>query len=359
MIENWKRTIPLSLLAPPLAYYAHRRYQGLPELPPDHPAGRLPMLSIIVPARNEGHNLPHLLPSLCHVNYPGEVEVIVVDDNSEDDTAVIAAQHGARVIALTELPPGWKGKPHALCQGAHAARGEWLLFTDADTIHHPDGPAQAVAYAEKQRLDGLSLFLKQEYRGLLDRLALTAAFSGLFVAWRPDATHLNGQFILLRRQVYHESGGFAMVRTAVLEDLAMGRHLRQRQYQVPMMRGESAARVRMYHSNQQMWHGLNRLGSQSLPFSGLRALWTVFFVTIAMNPLLVLLGILTGHVRWRWLFLTWTAVFLGFIPWARHLGAWWDAALAPFGALFVQLAGFWGLIRRLFRRGIYWKGRSV
>jgi chlorobactene glucosyltransferase len=359
MIENWKRTIPLSLLVPPLAYHAHRMYQALPELPPAQIEHGLPMLSIIVPARNEAHNLPHLLPSLRNIAYPGEVEIIVVDDNSADDTAVVAAQHGARVISLSHLPPGWKGKPHALCQGAQVARGEWLLFTDADTIHNPDGPAQAVAYAEREQLDGLSLFLTQEYRSLADRLSLTAAFTGLFVAWRPNASHLNGQFILLRRQVYQASGGFSMVRDAVLEDLAMGRHLRQRHYRVPMMRGETAARVRMYQSKQQMWHGLNRLGSQSLPFAGLRALGTIFFVTIAMNPLLVLLGILTGHVRWRWLWLTWGAVFLGFIPWARRYGAFWHAALAPFGALFVQLASFWGLVRRLFRRGIYWKGRIV
>lgn len=359
MIDQWKRTIPLSFLTPPLAYHADRRYRALPTLPTDQPASPLPALSIIIPARNEAHNLPRLLPSLTAVQYPGELEIIVVDDNSEDDTAVIAGQYGARVIRLQELPTGWLGKPHALCHGASAARGDWLLFTDADTIHQPHAAAQAVAYALRHNLDGLSLFLGQQYRGLPDRLSLTAAFAGMFAAWPSRTFHLNGQFILLNRQTYFNSGGFAAVRHEPLEDLALGRHLGRHGYRVPIMRGEAAAQVHMYQSNLQMWQGLNRLSSQSLRYSGSNTLWTIALITLAMNPLLVLLAVLAGKVPRRWLPLTWGAVVLGFVPWSRRYGRLWDAALSPVGALIVQLAGVWGLLRRLSGRGIQWKGRTV
>ena len=115
------------------------------------------------------------------LRYPGQYELIVVDDNSTDDTAAVAAAWGARVVSPRHLPPGWKGKPHACHQGALAAGGEWLLFTDADTIHPPDGAGTRSGLRHaRQGLDGLSLFLKQECRNLVDRLALTTAFAGLF-----------------------------------------------------------------------------------------------------------------------------------------------------------------------------------
>ncbi|PIE82425.1 MAG: hypothetical protein CSA11_00605 [Chloroflexi bacterium] len=366
--ERWQKTFMLSLLAPALGFYAERRYQSLPPLSPangmrlhrdvsgDKP---LPSLSIIVPARNEAANLQHLLPSLQAVAYAGPIEVIVVDDNSEDETAVIAQAYRTKVIRLTELPSGWVGKPHAMYHGAAAAKGEWLLFTDADTIHAPSGPEKAVRYAVKHNLDGLSLFLEQECHSMGDRLALMAAFAGLFTAWPRNSAYLNGQYLLIRRDVYEESGGIATVRHETLEDLALGKHLRKSGYNVPMMRGENAAKVRMYHNNQEMWHGMNRLGSQSLRFSGLRSLITIFFITIAMNPLLVLFAVMSGKVRRRWLPLTWGAVFIGFLPWAKRYGSLAYAALSPIGALIVQIASFWGIIRHVFKKGIHWKGRIV
>ena len=363
MLDNffskWQRTIYLSLLAPALAYRANRAYQSLPELLQTPVNRTLPALSIIIPARNEAYNLQALLPSLQAAHYPGEMEIIVVDDNSEDETAAIARAHGVRLISLRDLPPGWLGKPNALCHGAAAARGEWLLFTDADTIHTPDSPAQAVQYAIDHQLDGLSLFLTQQCRGMVDRLALTAAFAGMFVAWQRTSAHLNGQYILLRRQVYDEIGGFTAVRHEALEDVALGLHLQQKGYRVQLMRGEGAAQVRMYRNATQIWHGMNRLGSQSLRFSGVKSLLTIFFITIAMNPLLVFLAVVSGRVRRRWLPLTWGAVAIAFWPWARRYGPAWQAILSPFGALIIQAAGAWGLVRRFTGRGIPWKGRIV
>ena len=171
-----------------LAQRAERLHRQLPTLPEQIEPISLPALSIIVPARNEVANLERLLPTLTNLAYPGEYELIVVDDNSTDGTGKIAKELGARVERVNALPSGWRGKPHACHQGAAAATGQWLLFTDADTCHAPDGPARAVALAHQQGWDGLSLFLSQKTSGWLDHLVLAVAFAGLFAGRR----HLNG-----------------------------------------------------------------------------------------------------------------------------------------------------------------------
>lgn len=357
--HDWRPQAALTFLALPLGLRAERRYRSLPRLSQAPVRTALPALSIIVPARNEAHNLVHLLPSLQALRYPGPLEVIVVDDASSDQTAEVAASLGARVLRTQGPAAGWKGKPYACHLGARAAHGEWLLFTDADTIHAPDSAAQAVSFALQARADGVSLFLKQESKGPLDRLALTAAFAGLFAGFRPAHAILNGQYILLRRDVYHQSGGFAAVRNQALEDVALGVHLRTLGYTVPMVVGEEAAVVRMYGTISQLWHGMNRLGADSLRWSGRQALWTALLVVALMSPLITLFAVLRGGLDRRWLPATWAAATLPMVPWSRRFGSPLWAALAPIGALFVQLAAVWGLVNRFIGRGVRWKGRRV
>lgn len=359
MIDSWKRTAAFSFLAPPLALRAERRYRATRTIAAACKGQVLPSLSIIIPARNEAENLQRLLPSLQAISYPGQYEIVVVDDNSDDETAVIAQNHHAKVLSLGSLREGWYGKPNACHQGAQIAQGDWLLFTDADTVHRPDGPAKVVGYAVENNLDGLSLWLEQETRGLSDRLALTAAFAGLFAGLPKKHTHLNGQYILLRRDVYVASNGFAAVRQEALEDVALGHHLQKSGYQVPILHGSNIATVHMYANDRQMWHGLSRLSADSLRWSGLSSVLTVIFITALMSPLLTIAGVLGGHLRWPWIPVTWGTAVASIWPWSRRYGSGWLAYLIPLGALFVQLAGVWGLISRILRRGIPWKGRSV
>lgn len=360
-LHNWNRAFFVTLLALPLGLRGERAYRSMPALAPDPVVGPLPSLSIVVPARNEERNLSSLLPTLqaARARYPGFLEIIVVDDGSTDRTGEVASQHGARVLRVERLPAGWKGKPHACHQGALAARGEWLLFTDADTLHDPDGPARAVAHALRHDLDGLSLLLPQECNGVGDRLALMTAYAGLFAGVDPQDMLLNGQYILLRRQVYEESGGFATVREEVLEDVALGQWLRRLGYRVPMVRDGHAARVHMYHNGRDLWHGMNRLGAESLRWSWPRSLVSALYVTALMSPLVVLTGVLAGRLRpWR-LPVAWLAAAIPTVPWAARFGGRRWASLAPLGAFFVQVAAVWGLLNRFLGRGVRWKDRRV
>lgn len=352
----------LTLFALPLGWRAERKYREMAELPRSvkaHHRTNAPSLSIVIPSRNEVKNLKRLLPSLRALEYPGSLEIIVVDDQSDDGTGALAETFGAQVIPVDTLPKGWKGKPHACHIGALAARGEWLLFTDADTRHEPESAAQAVAFAQDHALDGLTLFLKQRIETFLDGAVLMTAFAGLFAGMREGKPLMNGQYILLRRAVYLESGGFEAVRNEALEDLAFGNRLRKRGYTVPALRGESAAVVQMYDSRGQMWHGMTRLGAGSLKWSGGGAVVTALFTTAVMSPLIVLAGVLTGRLRFMWLLATWLAASASVIPFARRFGGMWRALFAPFGAMFVLLAAMWGLASRVIGLGIVWRGREV
>lgn len=367
---TWRRAALLTFAAVPLGLRAERAYRALPTLSACEGAGPLPKLSIIVPARNEADNLLSLLPSLNALSYPGFTEIIVVDDNSTDETAAVATEFGARVLRLDHLPSGWLGKPHACHQGALAATGDWLLFTDADTIHSPWSAGAAVRYAIDSGSDGLSLFLQPSPHNTAERLALMTAFAGLFAGWprgrtdaagRPAASGagmLNGQYILLRRQAYFDTGGFEAVAGQPLEDLALGHLLAGKGYRAPIFHGGGVA-VRMYADEKAMWRGLSRLGSGSLRWSGLGSLATTLFVTALMSPLIAGAGVVSGRLRPWWLPVTWTASAASMVPWARRSGAAAWALLAPVAAFMVQAAAVWGLGNRLLGCGLHWKGRRV
>ncbi len=365
-LYSWRRAAAVSFLAVPLSLMAERSWRRLHRMPRLPSRGErserdaLPSLSIIVPARNEEANLRRLLPTLTCLDYPGRYEVIVVDDHSQDGTAQVATECRARLLSLSSgLPAGWKGKPYACHRAAAEACGEWLLFTDADTIHAADGPARAVTLALAEDLDGLSLLPPVRFFGLADRLALTAAIAGLFAMGAPEHGMLNGQFVLLRREAYRHSGGFGVVRGEALEDVALGHHLRRMGYRVPMVRGEDAMQVRMYEDAPQMWHGLARLGQGALRWWGLRAAISALHITALMSPLIALTGWLARRLSFGWVVATWMAVAVSMWPWSRRAGHPADTLAAPVGALIIQAAALWGVINRLLGRGIIWKGRRV
>lgn len=335
------------------------RYRQLPDLRGSENPGQLPSLSVIVPARNEEANLPRLLDSLQASEYPGSCEVIVVDDGSNDGTGSLARRHGARVVCLDHLPAGWMGKPHACHHGAAVARGDWLLFTDADTVHGPGAAADAVSWAITNRMDGLSVFPEQERGAPADRLILAVAFAGYFAGMMRTRGLLNGQYILLRREVYERSRGFAAVRGEPLEDLALGHRLYAQGFRVPVVRGERLVRVRMYTSTREMWHGFTRLAALSLPWSGPGALLTVLFTMGTAAPLGTAVRAIAARRGRRRVFLLWLVACVGVVPWVWRLRAMSWIPLAPFGAAFVQCAAIWGIMTRILGLRLLWKGRPL
>jgi chlorobactene glucosyltransferase len=190
-------------------------------------------VSVIVPAHDEAVVLKECLHSLLAQSHAA-MEIIVVDDRSVDATGAIAGRLAAldrrvRVVRVDDLPPGWTGKTNALARGVAAARGEWLLFTDADTLHEPGCLAACLRHAVERRIVLLSgwpaLALRSRIAALIDPLC-----GGVLASWyrrrgietgRRFAPFANGQYLLVRRDAFDRVGGFDSIKQRLLEDIAL------------------------------------------------------------------------------------------------------------------------------------------
>ncbi|MBV9271930.1 MAG: glycosyltransferase [Candidatus Eremiobacteraeota bacterium] len=251
-------------------------------LDPETLCSDLPSLSIIVPARNEERQIERCVQSLLSQRYP-DLEVIVVDDQSSDATADILAGIASRdsrlhVIRGQPLPQGWIGKPWALMQGARAARGDLLLFTDADTEHEPLASASSASYLQAFVLDVLSVLTDQELvttaeRAILPTILWTIGFAvgsldALNDPRRPQNALFNGQYIMFRRNAYFELGGHEAVRGEIAEDFELAHLVKQRRYRSHMVGANGLIRTRMYRSFSEIWRGFGKnlaLGARQNP----------------------------------------------------------------------------------------------
>ncbi len=222
-----------------------------------------PLVSVIVPARNEEASLRACLKSLL-AQTGVSLEVVVVDDGSTDRTREIAQSFPeVRLVDAGPLPPGWTGKNNAVTAGAKAARGEWLLFTDADTVHKPGSLVLALAEAEKNDAALLSYSPEQEVRGFCEQAVMPVIFAELAATYRParvsdpasPAAAANGQYILVSREAYDAVGGHAAVANTLLEDVALARAVKASGRKIFFRYGGDAVRTRMYRSFAQLREG--------------------------------------------------------------------------------------------------------
>ncbi len=203
-----------------------------------------PRVSIVVPACNEKADIEATLTRLLSLDYDN-YEVIVVDDRSTDQTGEImeriaAGPPGGRlhVIRIAELPSGWMGKPHAMWSAGNRATGDWLLFTDADVLFKPDVLRRAVAYAEAEAADHLVLFPRMIMKRPGEKMMI-AFFQTLFVfghrPWKvadpKTRDHIGvGAFNMIRRKVYEAVGTFEALRFEVLDDMKLGKVVKNAGY---------------------------------------------------------------------------------------------------------------------------------
>ncbi len=227
----------------------------------------LPMISVIIPARNEERNIRRCIEGLVKQNYPN-FELIVVDDRSNDGTAQILAELAEaypqlRIVPGAELQTGWVGKTHSLVQGARVARGEWLCFMDADTFAQPSLLWSTYEAAVMTRADMFSILTRQELGSFWEKTILPLVFLGLSFGFpaervndpgKPDAI-ANGQFILIRRPVYDQVGGHTAVKERIDEDKAIAVVIKRAGYRLVVADGRKLASTHMYSSLAEMWEG--------------------------------------------------------------------------------------------------------
>ncbi len=335
-----------------------------------------PPVSVIVPARDEAGNIEVCLRSLLQQDYPN-FEVIVLNDNSSDATPQIVSEMAARdgrlrLLTGQALPPGWAGKPFACYQGARAARGEWLLFVDADTRHAPGMLSRLIPVAVETDASMLSGFPRELTPGPWPRMALP--FMYLFLcAWaplwwlarrrEPTPTVAIGQFILFPRAAYWRMDGHAAVKGRIIEDMWLGLEVTRRGGREVTFDLSPVVSCQMYRGLPDTWEGITK--------------WT--YSVASLSPaallLLILLAVAVFFLPFYWLLravgdaprygnvLPLVVLQLGLLFAMRALvdGYFRESPLAlllhPLGLIFWVLAGLNGLALRLSGAGVTWKKR--
>ena len=271
-----------------------------------------PELSVIIPARNEAANLPACLASLLAQDDAGfalgsDWELIVVDDDSTDGTKAIAleAAAGRAGMRVLEAPPlelratqrAFTGKTNACWAGAQNARGRWLLFTDADTVHESGDLVRAMHEAKKHNASLLSYSPRQVVHGFWQRALMPLIFSELASVYQPAEVNdpakrvaaANGQFLLAEREAYFAVGGHRMVGRSVLEDVDLAYNIKRSKRNLWFRYAPDALSTRMYRGFGDMFEGWTKNLALLFPHALVLAAWRLLDIVLLLLPVLLFL----------------------------------------------------------------------
>ena len=330
-----------------------------------------PRVSIIVPARHEEAHIAPALTTLLKLDYDN-YEVIAVNDRSTDRTGEVMnqialtpeAKGRLKIIQITELPSGWLGKAHAMWTAANQATGDWLLFTDADVLFRPDVLRRALAYAEAESADHVVLFPRMIMKSPGERMMI-AFFQTLFVfghrpwkvADRKTKDHMGvGAFNLIRRRVYDAVGSYRALRFEVLDDMKLGKIVKNSGYAQRNVYGADLISLRWVQGAMGMVNNLTKNFFAIMSFQWWRALLSAF--ALAFLNLMPFVGIWIAH---GWARLPY-AVALASI-FAIYVGMSWESdvptyyfVLHPIGAALFVYIMLRSMALTLARGGVVWRG---
>ena len=345
-------------------------------------------LTVIIPARNEEDCIGACLQSLVAQSEDAfklgrDWELIVVDDNSTDRTAEIArGLAGVTVLQADKLEKGaksgefWTGKANAIWTAARKARGRWLLFTDADTIHEPGDLRRGIHEAQRHKAGMLSYSPRQIVTGLAQRTLMPLIFSELALAYPPARVSdpsrrvaaANGQFLLVEREAYRRIGGHAAVKNRVLEDVELAFLAKRRRVGLRFRYAADALSTRMYRSTPAMIEGWTK--NLALLFNDplMLAAWRLLdLVLLFVLPVLAvaLWGARFTPKGMQWLATGWVLALL----WVRTLYRFYarvaksnfpfaDCVLAPIGLPLLIFLLYRSWFQHRILKQVSWKGRS-
>jgi glycosyltransferase involved in cell wall biosynthesis len=341
-------------------------------------------LTVIVPARNEEDCLGACLESLVSQSNDffqlgRDWELLVVDDGSTDRTRAIAMDYSDRLRGVILLSPaklekGWTGKANACWTAAQRARGQWLLFTDADTLHEPGNLRRAMHEAEKHAVGVLSYSPRQLVNGLWQRALMPLVFSELALAYPPEKVSnpelriaaANGQFLLASRKAYDAIGGHASVKGDILEDVELAFLAKKRKVGLRFRYAADALSTRMYRSAGAMIEGWTK--NLALLFGNclILAAWRVLDVFLLIGLPLLAWRFWSAGIRGVPYF---TAGWLLVILWLRNLWRFYarigksnfpalDCFLSPLALPLFAALLYRSWFQNTILKRVSWKGRT-
>jgi glycosyltransferase involved in cell wall biosynthesis len=356
---------------------AHRRANGEGSNRPRNmksSAQNAMSVSAIVPARNEEAVIGACVASLAQQSEIAEI--LVVDDQSTDQTAAIVQRQmksvpKLRMLQTAELPAGWVGKNHAVWLGAREAKGQWLLFTDADAVHSADSAVRALAMATEQNAVMVSVSPEQMMETWYEKALIPYIYCRLARNFSFDkindpatsAAAANGQFLFVRKDVYEAIGGHASVANQVLEDVALAKRVKGAGYRIWFGGGKGIVRVRMYRTFSAMWQGWKKnlyllMGGTRAAVAGeiARALLPILFTGI----LAILFGLWSASTLAVLGVLIFGVVFISLAYGVELRRNEFSPSLAVYSIPACLLfAGVLGASYLSYRRGkLEWKGRA-
>jgi glycosyltransferase involved in cell wall biosynthesis len=284
------------------------------------------LITAIVPARNEEAVIWASVDSLAQ--QPEIGEILVVNDQSEDRTGDIVRElvhkfPQVRLMESLQLPFGWVGKNYAVCQGAREAKYGWLLFTDADVLHHKKSGAKALAIARQHDASLVSFSPEQITETWYEKALIPVVYCRLGGKFSFDevndpengAAAANGQFLMISRNAYQAVGGHASISGEVLEDVALAKRVKEAGFRIWFGSGIGVARVRMYRNFAAMWQGWRKnlyrlMGGEIESISG--------EIALAIGPIFLLVALVSAlwWLRGDW-HLAVLAAVVGFGIWHR------------------------------------------
>lgn len=359
-----------------VAVASFRVYRSVPKLRPADPLPDVrPRVGVVVPARDEEDCIEACVRSLL-AQEGVELDLVVVDDGSTDGTGAILDRLAAEdprleVVHGPPLPDGWLGKVHALHLGASRVRGDWLLFADADVRMHPRAVASALGLAARDGRELVALMPRFEWETAFEHALMVALMIALVQAGSPrleDPAHPedgagSGSFTLVARAAYERAGGHAPLRSAVLDDIELGRLVKRAGARVAFRMAPELVRIRMYRGNRAAFWGLakNVVASFEGRVGPALAAGALVALMLLGPPAALAWGALSAAPlacgAGAGVYLLQLATLAAMRPWHRY--RWSRLPAFPLFAFSAVACLFAGSHRALRRGTVRWKGRDV
>ncbi len=340
-------------------------FKKIKRLPDQEAPESKPAVAVIIAVRNEEEDVEKALQSICNINY-SHYRIIVLNDRSTDNTGAILAQMKIKypainVITIDTLPDGWLGKNNALYQGYLQSTEEWMLFTDADIVFHPDALSKAMGYAAKNNLDHLTILPQTVSRSVILN-SLLATFALMLVLYlRPwdvrnpkrKAAMGVGAFNLVKRTAYETAGTHASISLRPDDDLKLGQLIKQAGLRSDVLSGKEYLTLEWYKTVKQFRDGLmkNSFSISNYRLSGaiLNTLATLVCVALPV-PLMLIFGSPEIQIL-AFVIVVFQAIYMEL----TSPNKWWYALVIPYAGFLMAYIIMRAAIITLKQGGIYWR----